>query len=289
MSQRVAPGSVDIVGTEAASAGAPASSPAGSVRDRGPLGRGLLVLAPLIGVVVFLAVWQFGVTLFDIEKFVLPTPSDVLSHINSDKTFYWENARATLWEAFLGFMIAFVLGMVGATAMAQWRFVERAVLPLAVLVQVTPIIAYSPAIVIWRGFGLEPILIITSLVCFVPFLINGVTGLRSVDPNLLELARSVDASWAEVYLKLRIPSALPNIFSAARIAVGLALIGAVLGEFFSGVGHGLGYQVRVAQQHVLPLQLWGSVFVLALLGSLATVLITTIERFALHWHSSQRQ
>lgn len=251
--------------------------------------RLLSSLAPAIGIGLFLGVWQLWIKIFEVKKFILPTPSDILSHINSDKSFYFDNARTTLWEAFLGFAIAFVIAMIGATAMAQWRFVERAVLPLAVLIQVTPIIAYAPALVIWLKFGLKPILLMTSLVCFVPFLINGVTGLRSVDPNLLELARSVDASWREVFFGLRVPSALPNIFSAARIAVGLALIGAVLGEFFGGATRGLGFAVKLAQNRNLPLQLWGSVYVLALIGSLVTLLIATIERFALHWHSSQRR
>ncbi len=262
---------------------------AGYGRKRRRAGRVLLTLAPVIGVVVILGYWQLGIPPFNVQKFVLPKPTDIIRHINSDKTFYWDNARTTLWEAFLGFTIAFVAGMFGATLMAGSRFLERASLPLAVLIQVTPIIAYAPAVVIWRGFGLQPILIITSLVCFVPFLINGLTGLRSVDPNLIELARSVDASWTEVYFRLRIPSALPNVFAAARISVGLALIGAVLGEFFAGVRHGLGYAVKLAQNRNLSLQLWGSVYVLALLGALATLLITVLERFVLHWHSSQRQ
>ena len=172
--------------------------------------------------------------------------------------------------------------------MAHSRFIERAVTPLAVLIQVTPIIAYAPAVVIWLGFGLKPILVITSLVCFVPFLINGVTGLRSVDSNLLELARSVDASRREVFWKLRFPSALPHLFSAARIAVGLALIGAVLGEFFAGVQSGLGYSIKFAQSRFLTMQLWGSVYVLALIGSIGILLINGLERLTLHWHSSQR-
>jgi NitT/TauT family transport system permease protein len=91
-----------------------------------------------------------------------------------------------------------------------------------------------------------------------------------------------------VFLRLRLPSALPSIFSAARIAVGLALIGAVLGEFFAGVRGGLGYAVNTAQQHFLTLQLWGSVFVLAFIGGLAVVLIGFVERLVLHWHASQR-
>ena len=256
---------------------------------RSGVGRVIAIVAPIVGILVFLGLWELVIEVQDIQKFALSSPSDILRHINSDKSFYVDNARTTMWEAFVGFAIAFVLAMVGATAMAQWRFVERAVLPLAVLVQVTPIIAYAPAIVIWQGFGFKPIVIITSLVCFVPFLINGFSGLRSVDPALIELARSVDASGPEVFFKLRLPSALPSIFSAARIAVGLSLIGAVLGEFFSGVNRGLGYAVKVGQARNLPLQIWGSVFVLAAIGAIATLLITGLERLVLHWHSSQRQ
>ena len=114
--------------------------------------------------------------------------------------------------------------------------------------------------------------------------------MRSVDPNLIELARSVDASRREVFVRLRLPSALPNLFSAARIAVGLALIGAVLGEFFAGSRSGLGYSIKLAQARpTLRMQLWGSIYVLAFIGAAATILISTVERFVLHWHSSQRR
>jgi NitT/TauT family transport system permease protein len=261
----------------------------GTERGAGVARRILRAAAPAIGIAAFLLIWQYGVKLFDIQKFILPRPSDILSSMNGAKAFYWRNARTTMWEAFLGFVIAFVLAMVAATVMAHSRFVERAVLPLAVLVQVTPIIAYTPAIVAWQGFGLRSILIVTSLVCFVPFLINGVSGMRSVDPNLLELARSVDASRREVFFRLRLPSALPNLFSAARIAVGLALIGAVLGEFFAGSTSGLGYAIKVAQNRgTLRLQLWGAIYALGFIGGVATLLISAIERVALHWHSSQK-
>jgi NitT/TauT family transport system permease protein len=262
----------------------------GGERGAGVARRILRAAAPAIGIAAFLLIWQYGVKLFDIQKFILPRPSDILSSMNGAKAYYWRNARTTMWEAFLGFVIAFVLAMIAATVMAHSRFVERAVLPLAVLVQVTPIIAYTPAIVAWQGFGLKSILIVTSLVCFVPFLINGVSGMRSVDPNLIELARSVDASRREVFFRLRLPSALPNLFSAARIAVGLALIGAVLGEFFAGSLSGLGYSIKVAQNRAsLRLQMWGSIYVLAFIGAAATLLISLVERVALHWHSSQKE
>lgn len=253
--------------------------------------RWLRTAAPVIGLAVFFTAWQLGVMIFDIKKFVLPRPSDILIEINDNKDFFWRMARTTVWEAFVGFTIAFVIAMIVATFMAHSRFIERAVLPLAVLIQVTPIIAYAPAIVIWQGLGFKSIVVVTALVCFVPFLINGVTGMRSVDPSLIELARSVSASRREVFFKLRLQSALPSLFSAARIAVGLALIGAVLGEFFAGSLSGLGYTVKTAQARPrqLALLMWGSIYVLAFIGAAATFLITVAERFALHWHSSQRE
>ena len=254
-----------------------------------PLWRvALIAVAPVLGITVFLLGWQATIKIFDIPQYELPSPSDILSHLFGDLSFYWRNAKTTVWEASLGFAVAFLVAMFFASILAHSRFLERMSMPIVVLAQVTPLIAYAPAIVIWFGFGLKPIVIMTTIVCAVPFLVNGVTGLRSVDPNLLELARSVDASRWEIYLRLRLPSALPNVFVAARVAVGLALLGAVLGEFFSGVSSGLGYAVKVAQNHNLPLQLWASVYVLAAIGAAAILLISGLERIVLHWHASQR-
>jgi NitT/TauT family transport system permease protein len=254
-----------------------------------PLGRIVMTAAaPVLGLTLFLLGWQAFVKVFDIPQYELPSPSSILGHLFSDPSFYWDNARTTLWEAFLGFTVAFLVAMVIASILAHSRFLERLSTPIVVLAQVTPLIAYVPAIVIWFGFGLKPIVIMTAIVCGVPFLLNAVTGLRSVDPSLLELARSVNANRWEIYVRLRLPSALPNVFVAARVAVGLALLGAVLGEFFAGVSSGLGYAVKVAQNRNLPLQLWASVYVLAALGAAAIILISAVERLVLHWHASQR-
>jgi NitT/TauT family transport system permease protein len=245
------------------------------------------VVPPIVGVGGFLLLWQLLVTVLDIPQFELPAPSAILRHIASDPAFYITNARVTLWEAFLGFWLGLIGALAVAAIMAHSRFVEQAVTPLAVLVQVTPLIAYAPALVIWLGFGMKPILVGTALVCFVPFLFNAVVGFRSIDPTTHELLRSVDASKREVFFRLRVPHALPYLFSAARIAVGLALIGAVLTEFFAGVRSGLGWSVKQAQAFNLALQLWGSIFVLAFLGAAATALIGLLERVVLRWHSSQ--
>lgn len=251
----------------------------------------LMAAAPAIGLFVFLGVWQLFVVVFAIESYKLPAPLDVLGEIADHPGFYLHNARITVWEASVGFVLAMVLALPLATMMAHSRFIDRAVLPVAVLVQVTPIIAYAPAIVLWVGTGFRTIIVVTAIVCYVPFLINLVAGLRSVDPLLLELAHSVDATRIEIFRHLRLPSALPNLFAAARICVGLALIGAVLGEWFGLVADGLGYSLKTAQSRGFRLvdQLWASIFVLAFIGAAATFLITVAERTVLHWHASQRE
>jgi NitT/TauT family transport system permease protein len=255
--------------------------------DGAPVSFRLRWLAPAVGVVGFLVAWQLLVRVFDVPENLLPAPSAILHNLAGDPGFYARNAWITLREALLGFAIAAVLGLAVAVLASLNAFVERALQPLVVLLQVTPIIAYAPAVVIWLGFGFKPIIVITVLVCFVPFFFNGITGLLSVDPATLELLQSVDASRREIFWRLRLPHALPYLFAAARIAVGLSLIGAVLGEFFAVVPGGLGVAIKKAQAFNDVLQLWASIFTLALLGAVMILLLGTVERKLLRWHASQ--
>ena len=245
------------------------------------------LVAPIVGLVAFFGLWGLAIRVFDIPAFELPSPSRILQALADDPGFYARNAWVTGREALLGFALALLLALVAGTVMTYSLFLERAVYPVAVLIQVTPIIAYAPAFVIWLGAGLKPILAITTLVCFVPFLFNAVTGLRSVDPATHELLRSVNANGREIFWRLRLPHALPYLFAAARIAVGLALIGAVLGEWFALVSEGLGVAIRKALNFNDVDQLWASILTLGFLGGAALLLLSAAERVALHWHPSQ--
>jgi NitT/TauT family transport system permease protein len=258
-----------------------------------PWRAALLGAAPAVGVLAFLGAWQLLVELFSIEAYKLPGPWRIIRHLADTPSTYVRHARVTMWEALVGFALALVAAVPLATAMALSRFVDRAVMPVAVLLQVTPIIAYAPAVVLWVGIGFRSIVVITAIVCYVPFVVNLMAGLRSVDPLLLEVARSVDATRTEIFWRLRLPSALPNLFAAARICVGLALIGAVLGEFFGVVSSrtgGLGFLIKIAQSRgtLLVDHLWAAIFVLALIGAVVTFLLAVAERVVLHWHASQR-
>lgn len=245
---------------------------------RARVGELFVRVAPIVGVLAFLGVWEALVHVFGISAGQLPGPSAVFRHLASDPGFYWANGWRTTVTAGASFLLALVVGFGGGVAMALLGFVDRAVQPLAVLVQVTPIIAYAPAVVLWLGFGVRPVIFLASIICVVPFLLNTATGLRSVDPSLLELAHSVNASPVEILVRLRLPSALPYLLVAARISIGLALIGTVLGEYFAHASMGLGHSIFTAIAFGLPLQLWGSTYVLAFIGAIATASISALER-----------
>ena len=245
------------------------------------------LLAPITGLLVLFGGWEAYVRLADVSPLTLPAPSRILRHLASDPGFYLRNGWVTLVEAMIGFVLALVVALTVATAMAHSRFVERATMPIIVLIQSTPVAVMAPVFLLWFGFSPAPKILVAALFAFIPFVANALTGLRSIDRDALELMRSVDASRREILWHLRLPHALPGLFAAARICVSLALVGAVIGELYGGSTRGLGYQARIAQSRSLVDQLWGSVLSLALVGIVLTLAVMALERRTLRWHTSQ--
>jgi NitT/TauT family transport system permease protein len=250
------------------------------------LRRALFAVAPFTGLIVFFVGWELYVRIAGIRPLTLPLPSAVMRHVIDNPGFYWKHGLVTVQEAFWGFWLAFLVAVVVASVMAHSRFMERATMPAIVLVQSTPVVVLVPVFVLWFGFSSWPKILTAALFAWIPFVANALTGLRAIDVESYELLRSVDASPWEIYWRLRVPHALPYLFSAGRICVGLALVGAVIGEFFLSKD-GLGNTARVAQSRLLVDQLWGSVFVLAFIGIVFVLLLATLERRLLRWHSSQ--
>jgi NitT/TauT family transport system permease protein len=250
------------------------------------LRRALLAVAPFTGLTVFFVGWELYVRIADIRPLTLPVPSGVMRHVIENPGFYWRHGLVTVQEAFWGFWMAFLVAVVVASAMAHSRFMERATMPVIVLVQSIPVAVLVPIFALWFGFSPWPKVLTAALFAWIPFVANALTGLRSVDVEAYEVLRSVNASRWEIYWRLRVPHALPYLFSAGRICVGLALVGAVIGEFFVSKD-GLGNTARVAQSRLLVDQLWGSVFVLAFIGIVFVLLLAMLERRLLRWHSSQ--
>jgi ABC-type nitrate/sulfonate/bicarbonate transport system permease component len=242
---------------------------------------------PLLAFAVLLGAWEAFVRLRDIRSFLLPAPSAVARELWDNPGTWWADAVVTGREAVLGFVAALVVASVLAVAIVHLRPLERALLPVITMVQVTPIIALAPPLVVWLGFGLSPKVVMAALITFIPFTINAIRGLRSVDPDTLELLRSVDASRREVFLTLRVPHALPYLLAAARVSVGLALIGALVAEW-SGSSEGLGYTMIRAQRNLDATKVWAAVFVLTSMGLVGTLAVGAAERRLLRWHPSGR-
>ena len=245
-------------------------------------------LAPLVGVVTLFGVWEGFVRAFDIASYKLPLPSVIFRQIFNSRTLYVRESWPSIVAMLAGLAIALVVSTIIAALLAHSRFAERAVTPLAVFVQVTPLYAYVAVILLWIGFGLRSLITMIAIVCFPPFLMNLTAGFRDVDANALELLKSADASRWEIFRRLRVPSALPQFFSGLKVASGLALVGVAIGEPAAFVKHGIGLLLRrasTAGNDGVP-QLWGCIFVLGLIGSFAYLAISGIERAALRWHSS---
>lgn len=246
------------------------------------------LVAGAIGLAVFLGTWEAIVRVFDVKRYVLLPPSTIVAELLDEPGFYWEQTTVTALAALLGYLLALAVAVAWGALMARLRFLEHATGPVAVLIQVTPIVAYAPSVVLWLGAGLRPIVLLTSLICLVPLLFNVVAGLRAADPAALEVLASVDASSWEQLRRVRLPSSLPYLFAATRTCVGLALIGAVLAEQFALVDRGLGQLIRRAFAFSAFEQVWAAIFATALLGAVLIALLTVAERRLLRWHASQR-
>ncbi len=237
---------------------------------------------------MFLLAWQALVKLLDVRPFILRAPSDIVSYLNRAPGDFVQAARVTAVQALGGFVAALLVALLLGALLSSSPLLERASQPVLVLVQVTPFAAYIPAVVLWLGAGTPPVVFIGTLVCIPAFTFAAVAGMRSADPASRELFASIDSSRVQVFWHLRLPSAMPSLFVTARYNVGLALIVAYLVEGGNFEDRGLGaIGKRAAAQNVGD-ALWATIFCMALLGSIGLLLIAALERWALHWHASQR-
>jgi ABC-type nitrate/sulfonate/bicarbonate transport system permease component len=245
---------------------------------------GVLPGTVLIAAVV--CVWQLIVRSMDVAIIYIPAPSDILSEVFDNGRYFFDHARTTMSEAAWGFLYGVGVAIVLAMAMAEFRVVERALLPLCVIIKVTPSVALAPVFIIMMGFGSGPKVVVAALTVFYAALINAVTGFKDVDRDGLELLHSVDASRWEIFRRLRVPSALPHLFAAAKICAPLAVLGAVFSEMQTS-RRGLGNVILTASHNINMVRLWGAIFVLMFIGVVLVGLVGALERRVLRWHTSQ--
>ncbi|HEX4834584.1 MAG TPA: ABC transporter permease subunit [Trebonia sp.] len=222
--------------------------------------------------------------------YLLPPLPKVWSSLAGHPGYYASNAGTTLGEAALGLAIGGGVAFALAVLTSEVAVARRAVMPVAVVLNVTPLVAIAPALVVAFGFGAVPKVVITALICFFPILINTATGLRSVPAAIVAVYRTVRASRLEILWHLRVPSALPFIFASLRIATPLTVIGAVVAEMAAAGGSGgLGTVIATASSgNQLPV-VYAAMAVLAVMGVLLLLIVTLVERRALRWHESTRE
>lgn len=246
------------------------------------------VVAPVAGVAAFLGVWEAVVRLGDVRPFVLRSPSRILAYVLDHPADFASAAWVTAQHAAFGSAAALLVALGLGAVLAASRLLEHAAAPVLTLLQVTPFVAYIASVVLWLGPGTRPAVFLVAVVCLPGFTFAAVDGMRGADPAARELLRSVDAGRWEVLWRLRLPSALPALFTSARYHVGLALIAAYLVEGGNFADEGLGAIGRRAIALNEGDALWAAIVVMALLGMLGLVIVSAVRRTTLHWHASQR-
>ena len=211
------------------------------------------VLFPILGLALLILVWHAYVMAFNVPMAVLPTPMQVLDATLANWRLVVSEGWITLLESFYGFVLAFVLGVPLAVAIAGSRTLNLMFYPLLIATQSLPKVALAPLILVWLGIGMESKLAIAWLVAFFPIVVDTATGLRNTPAEFLDLATAVRASPFQTFWKIRFPAALPFVISGSKVAITLAVIGAVIGEFI-GSNEGLGNLLLVANSQInIPL------------------------------------
>jgi NitT/TauT family transport system permease protein len=249
------------------------------------LGGGAAATAmwPVLGLVVALTGWWLVTSVFHlVHPAVLPPPQEVLIAFNARPAELLEGLGATTLETVIGFLLSSVAGVLIGISLAGSRTIERMFSPLLVAVNAVPKIAFGPLLVVALGWGQPPILTMVFLLSFFPIVLSTATGLTTTPADLAELATSLDASRWQAFRKVRLPAALPQIFVGLKIAMPLAAIGAVIGEFQAGEG-GLGYQIVQYSGVADSATAWAAIILVGMMSIVLYFALVLVERLALPW------
>ena len=244
----------------------------------------------LITFVLALLLWEGFVRLLDIGVYLLPPPSLIVARLAERAGFLLGIGFYTFQEALFGFLIGCSLGVLAAMLCVRWHWMADGLLPLAVASNAVPIIALAPLVGVWFGStGQASKVAIVAIMTFFPTLINAYRGLTSPAPATLELMRSYAATPAQIFLKLRVPAALPFLFNALKISATLSIIGALVSEFFGGPLRALGVYILSQASIGHYAEAWAAILVACALGIAFYAVIVLAERLAMPWHVSRRE
>ena len=244
-------------------------------------------LIPTLGLVVGLIAWEAITRVLNVPLYLIPPPSAVLQAIFQRPTIPWlAHSLATLYETMAGFALAVAFGIVSAIAIVYSRILERLLYPYILIAQMLPKVAIAPLLMIWFGYGITPKIVVAFLVAFFPMVIDTATGLKAVEPELMDLIRSLRATSMQEFVKVRLPNALPYVFSGLKVSITLAVVGAVVAEFV-GSSTGLGYLILVANTYVDTPMAFGGLLLISLMGILLFYAVVAIEKIVMPWQESK--
>lgn len=239
---------------------------------------------PLLTVVGLLAIWELISRAEIVDPIVLPAPTQVVDAFWSlvQTSYFWDNAKVTIWETMAGLFIGVVGAWALGTLIGLVDFARRSLYPLVVAFQVLPRVALAPLFLVWFGFGLTPRVMFATTICFFPVVLSVIVGLQTVDPSARELMRSFGATRWQVYRKLAFPSSLPIVFAGVKTAATLALIGAIVGEFVGG-DRGIGVLINSFNNQLEMADAFASILALAIFGLALYGAVDWIDKKVVFW------
>lgn len=246
--------------------------------------RRYLLVAALLA--AFVALWQGVASLPAVDDLTLASPVETAEALSDDWSLLMDNAGVTLVEVLLGLAISVAVGVLSAVAMHLYRPLREAAYPLLVASQAIPIVVLAPIFVLAFDYGIGPKLAIVALICFFPITVNVLDGLRSVEPELLKLMRSLGASRLATLTKVELPASLPFFFSGLRVAATVSVIGAVFGEW-AGADEGLGRLVLLGNNQLQTPRVYAGIVILTLMAVALFALATLAERVACPWNRKE--
>lgn len=239
-------------------------------------------ILPVLGVIITIALWWGITAAFHVDPFYVPSPVDVVDSFMRTPQFLLQETWTTLQRVLIGFAIAVAAGLAIAVILASSRVVERMALPVLAAVNAVPKVALAPLLLVWMGFGDSPKIVMVVLVSFFPVIVSTMAGLTSAPADLLELSRSLKASWWQTFVKVRLIWALPQVFVGLKVATPLAIIGAVIGEVVNP-DHGLGSVIAGSGASNDTPMAFAALVLLAIMGVVLFYLVAAIERLLVPW------
>jgi NitT/TauT family transport system permease protein len=243
---------------------------------------------PMVLLGLIFAGWWVVTAREMVPAYLVPSPPAVFQTLVEDRAMLAYHTWVTTYETVVGFVLAALIGVATGVLIVYSQTLEKALYPVILFAQVIPKIAIAPILVVWFGFGPEPKIILAVLIAFFPVVISAVAGLRSVDPELLDLSSTMGASRWQTFRKIRFPTALPHLMAGLKVAVTLAVVGAVVGEFV-GADQGLGFILLLASGTLNAPLLFADLLLMSMIGIVLFVLVEAAEALLIPWHASRRE